>query len=278
MHDSWLIGTSAGVYSLADGGDCERLGAYQFRITALDRHRGRALAATGSGLWELRDPRWLQHHDETLTEVLDVIDAGEHMIVASAYGVAIGTTDAGGVPHWNWLSDELPVNQRFAQTLLQLDNGGLLVGTDGGLLRYDKIAGWTETGITDPVRCLARWQGKFLAGSDAGLLTSADGLNWVAAGVELPIYAAEIADDIALLGTEDGLLMSSTAAWAPIGLQGMRIAAVAMHLSIPGLWYAGGVPGGLWRTDDHGQTWVDIPDIRIEVEAISAPCASGDPS
>lgn len=272
MHDSWLIGTSAGVYDLVDGGACERLGAYQFRVTALDRHKGRVLAATGSGLWEVRTPQWLQHHDETLTEVLDVIDAGDHTIVASAYGVATGTTDAGGVPRWNWLSDELPVAQRFAQAVLQQDDGSLLVGTDGGLLHYAQATGWAPMGIADPVRCLATWRGGFLAGSDKGLLASTDGRTWAATGPQLAVYAVDVVDDTALIGTEDGVWMSSASdTWMPAGLAGMRVAAVCQHPSSNGLWYAGGVPGGLWRTGDHGQGWTGVPQIRIEVEAISAP-------
>jgi hypothetical protein len=53
LDDSWLVGTSTGLYAAADR-RWERLGAYQFIVTGFDRSGGRLLASTGSGLWEIR--------------------------------------------------------------------------------------------------------------------------------------------------------------------------------------------------------------------------------
>ncbi len=272
LSDKWLVGTSGGVYVANDQGTFERLGAYQFRVTALDHGCGRILAATGSGLWEVRPDRWVQRHDETLTEVMDVIDDGERMIAASAYGVAFGTTDPGGVPHWHWLSNDLNVNQRFTNAVLRMDDVRLLAGTEAGVLIHHAASGWRTTSLVAPVRCLLRHGNGYLAGSDDGLWSSTDGQDWQPAGIQATVYALTKVQDLVVAGTEQGVLVSSAgSSWHCAGLAGMRVTAVALSAIDRGHWYAGGVPGGLWITRDQGQSWVAVPEIRIEVEAISAP-------
>ena len=272
LSDEWLIGTSGGIYVGNDKGTFERMGAYQFRITALDRSCRRLLAATGSGLWEVRQDRWVQRHDETLTEVMDVIDDGERMIAASAYGLAFGTTDPAGVPHWDWLSNDLNVNQRFTNAVLRLDDARLLAGTEGGVLIRNAASGWGTTSLVAPVRCLLRHGNGYLAGADDGLWSSTDGQDWQSAGIQATVYALTAVEDLVVAGTEQGVLVSSDgSSWSRAGLAGMRVAAVALNPVDAGPWYAGGVPGGLWVTRDQGQSWVAVPEIRFEVEAISAP-------
>jgi hypothetical protein len=272
LSDSWLVGTSSGVYVANDQGTFERMGAYQFRVTALDRSSGRILAATGSGMWEVRQDRWVQRHDETLTEVMDVIDDGERMIAASAYGVAFGTTDPSGVPHWDWLSNNLHVNQRFTNAVLRMDDARLLAGTEGGVLIHHATSGWRTTSLVAPVRCLLRHGDEYLAGADDGLWSSDDGQNWRPAGVQVTVYALTTVQNLVVAGTEQGVLVSSDGRpWCCAGLAGMRVTAVAISPVDAGHWYAGGMPGGLWITRDQGQSWVAVPEIRVEVEAISAP-------
>ncbi len=270
INDSWLVGTSSGVYRPKSGGDWERLGVYQFRITAFDRSRKRVLAATGSGLWELREDRWVQRHDETLTEVMDVIDDGERMIVASAYGLAFGRTETSGRTRWCWMSDDLPVNQRFTNAIKKAD-GRILVGTEDGVLIHD--ASWYQSSLRGiPVRSLVAWGGAFYAGSDDGAWTSPDGREWERVSDRLPVYAFATAGPSLLAGTENGLCVSENGRdWRPAGLSSMRVSAVAADPTEVGHWYAGGSPGGLWVTKDAGKSWSGIPEIRSEVEAIIAP-------
>jgi hypothetical protein len=272
LSDSWLVGTSGGVYAANDRGDCERLGAYRFRVMGLDVGRSRVLAATSGGLWEVRQDFWLQLHDETLTEVMDVLDEGESIVAASAYGVAIGRIDAAGAPCWDWLSNDLHVNQRFTNAVLRLDETRLLAGTEGGVLIHQTDGGWLTTTLQMPVRCLLRYQDGYLAGTDEGLWSSADAHDWQPAGMSATVYALATDQAAIIAGTEQGVLVSADGSqWRAAGLAGMRVAALALRADTPGHWYAGGVPGGLWITRNHGQHWVAVPEIRIEVESITAP-------
>ncbi len=272
LNGSWLVGTSRGVYASGEGGTWERLGAYRFRITAFARSDRRLLAATGSGLWELSEERWLQRHDETLTEVMDVIDEEQRIVAASAYGLALGETESSGATRWVWLSDGLTVSQRFTNTILRLGDDHFLAGTEAGVLIYDGANGWLTTSLQDlPIRSLIRWQDHYLAGSDRGLWYSDNGVDWSRTGTEDAVYALATAGDNLLAGTEQGVSVSADArAWHNAGLEGMRVSAIAADARSNGHWYVGGSPGGLWMTQDHGRTWVGFPEIPDEVEAISA--------
>ena len=99
LDDSWTRHTRP--MTGASGNDS---GHTSFWLGRFDRSGGRVLASTGSGLWEVREDRWVQRRDETLTEV-DVIDDGDRMIAASAYGIGFGKTEPSGATHWDWLSD-----------------------------------------------------------------------------------------------------------------------------------------------------------------------------
>ena len=277
LSDNWLVGTHGGVYAVNDQGTWERLGPYQFMVSAFERNDQRLLAATGGGLWEVREARWLQRHDETLTEVLDVIDDGHRMVVASAYGVAFGTTEPSEATRWEWLSKDLTVNERFTNAILRLDENRLLAGTDAGVIIYDSATGWETTSLKNtPVRSFARWQDGYVLAADSGIWSSDDGTDWRAVHTDGAAYAVAVTPDTLLAGTENGVFVSTDAGhWQAAGLAGMRIGAVAGSQVDAGHWYVGGVPGGLWITEDRGRAWVAVPEIRGEVEAISAPGGRG---
>ena len=272
INDSWLVGTSSGIYSPDHNGEWKRLGAYEFRITAFDRRKGRVLAATGSGLWEVREDRWIQRHDETLTEVMDVIDDGEPMIVASAYGLAFGNTEASGRTAWRWMSDDLTVNQRFANAITKTGDR-ILVGTEDGVLIYDADDNWLTSSLVGiPVRSLIKWGQAIYAGSDDGVWRSQSGQDWERVSDRLPVYALASAGTSLLAGTENGLCRSEDGHdWRAAGLSSMRVSAVEADPDDDGKWYAGGSPGGLWMTKDEGKSWLGIPEIGNDVEVISAP-------
>lgn len=276
LDDSWLVGTNSGVYAAVDR-RWERLGAYRFIVTAFDRRGGRVLASTGSGLWEIREDRWIQRHDETVTEVMDVIDEGERMIAASAYGIALGQTEPSEATHWDWLTDGLSVNQRFTNALLRLDDGRIVAATEAGVMTHDPETGWLAASLQGtPVRCLARWKDSYLAGSDSGVWSSDDAMSWQCSGRDGAVYALAAGRDCVLAGTENGVYVSThTGRWDPAGLTGMRVGAVETSCDTDEIWYAGGVPGGLWMTGNRGQTWESVPEIRSEVMAISAPGGDG---
>jgi hypothetical protein len=272
LDDSWLVGTSTGLYAAADR-RWERLGAYQFIVTGFDRSGGRLLASTGSGLWEIRQDRWVQRHDETLTEVMDVIDEGDRMIAASAYGIAFGRTEPSEATRWDWLSDGLSINQRFTNALLSLADGRIVAATEAGVMIHSQETEWQATSLQGtPVRCLARWRDSYLAGSDEGIWSSDDAKSWHLTDRDEPMYALASGRSHVLAGTEDGVCVSTDARqWRTAGLGGMRIGAVETSRADDDCWYAGGVPGGLWMTRNRGQTWVDVPEVISDVNAISAP-------
>lgn len=275
LHDAWLIGTHAGIYTDAGQDGWQRLGGYQFAINGIDRKHGRVLAATGSGVWEVRKDRWIQRHDETLTEVMDVMVAGDSIIAASAYGIAYGRTEPSQATRWQWLSDSLPVNQRFTNTILSLGGTGQLVGTEGGLLVHDGSGQFQPTEITDGIRDLVRFGTRYLAATDSGIWTSEEGLLWQKGSVDDGAFALAATGDLALAGTEDGVLTSKDGDhWQAARLAGMRVCAVEISGADPDHWCAGGVPGGLWISKDGGRCWQDVPQIPNEVEVISAPEAN----
>ncbi|MDP6018079.1 MAG: hypothetical protein QGI32_18415, partial [Candidatus Latescibacteria bacterium] len=252
---------------------CERLGSYRFLVAAIHRTGERVLAATGSGLWEVTNGRWIQRHDETLTEVMDVVDEGDRMIAASAYGVALGRTEASQATRWDWLSDDLPVNQRFTNTILKLDDDRILAGAEAGAAIHGAESGWQVTSLQNTaVRCLVRWNDRILAGADNGVWWSENGQDWHHSWQGAPVFGLAAAAGCLLTGTEDGVMLSADAEqWRPAGLAGMRIGAVGVSRTDPDHWYAGGAPGGLWKTGDQGQTWVGIPEVNVGVAAITAP-------
>jgi len=272
LNDRWLVGTSSGVYSPDEEGQWKRLGAYLFRITAFYRSSDRVLAATGSGLWQIREGQWLQLHDETLTEVMDVGYYGAEIATASAYGLALGKTDAAGRTHWRWLSDDLPVNQRFANALL-CSGREIIVGSEGGVLLYSADGLWRQTSLRDvAVRSLVSVAQVFYAGSDAGLWSSADGVSWQLVSEPMPIYSFAERNAVYIVGTEQGVLVGNgEGAWQPAGLEATRISAVEIDPAHDGHWLAGACPGGLWETWDAGQSWTGITEIQHSVEAIASP-------
>ena len=70
----WLAGTQTGLYKSADALNWEQVGPHLNRVTNIARDRGRTCVSGGPGLWEVSGDsgRWVQLHDETLTEVLDL--------------------------------------------------------------------------------------------------------------------------------------------------------------------------------------------------------------
>ncbi|NKB71697.1 MAG: hypothetical protein GKR89_31875 [Candidatus Latescibacteria bacterium] len=274
LHDTWLVGTGNGLYAPHAQGHWQRLGAYQFQITALHRTPRRILVATGSGLWQLDQDRWLQLHDETLTEVLDVIEHQGQFFAASAYGLALGKEVDAGRTCWHWLSDHLPVDQRFTNALAAGD-GDLLVGTEGGLLIYNAAGDWRTSPIEGvAVRCLAQTHQGYYAGSDTGLWFSHDAGAWQRLAESIPVYCLAAAGPHLLAGTEDGLrLIQNGPTWQPLGLEATRITALAVDPNAGDHWLAGAAPGGLWESWDAGQSWTSVPQIRQDVTTILTPGA-----
>lgn len=280
---AWLAGSGAGLFRSVDGRVWERVGAYEFRVTSVLRDGERLCVGVGSGAWEVREEpeRWLQLHDETLTEVLDLarIRGEPGLVAASAYGVATGERDGLGAIRWSWHSDSLSVNERFTNAVVvdPADPGRWVVGTEAGVLVAEEEGQrWAYTDLMGvPVRAIRRAQGAWWAGSDGrGVWTSPDGLAWRRAGRGLDdgtVFALAGSDGRLLAGTLKGVAVGDgQGRWYNIGPRAL-IASIAAHPEQPDFWMAGAAPGGLWVTQDAGESWRQAPGLPSTIEAISAP-------
>jgi hypothetical protein len=279
----WLIGAGSGLFRSADGASWERVGAYEFRVTSSRREGGRLCVGVGSGAWEVRDDPegWVQLHDETLTEVLDLarIPGDPGLVAASAYGIATGARDGLGAIRWSFHSDSLAVNERFSSAVAvdPEDPRRWVVGTEAGVLVAEEGGrGWAYTDLMGvPVRAVCHALGAWWAGSDGrGIWTSPDGLSWRKAGRGLDdgtAFALAESGGRLVAGALNGVVVGDgRGRWYNVGPRAL-IAAVAAHPERPDFWMAGAAPGGLWITEDAGESWGQAPGIPSTIEAIVAP-------
>jgi hypothetical protein len=264
----WLVAAD-GLYRGRPGGDWQRIGSADFGLSSALRDPERLVAGAwvGSGLWEWRagGDRWVQLHDETLTEILALarIPGDPGLLAGSPYGLSLGRRDELGAVRWQSCSDGLRVNERFTNAVLVDPSSPdrWLVGTEAGVLVAEEAGKcWTRTSLSGaPVRALLHALGTFWAGADGrGLWCSRDGLRWDRAGVGMEgetIFALARSAGCILAGSRRGVLAGDGAGpWARLG-PSMLTAAVAAHPAHPELWLAGASPGGLWSTEDRGATW-----------------------
>ncbi|HIC69001.1 MAG TPA: hypothetical protein EYO90_05670 [Candidatus Latescibacteria bacterium] len=161
-------------------------GGHGYPVNDLIRQPRRLLCAALWGLWEVEsdDARWIQLHDETLTEVLAIAPASGDPGVAtvSAYGLAFGQRGVHGATRWRSRSDGLSLNERFSNALLAQPYapGQWLVGTENGVLVYAEADDcWQTTNLTGrPCRALLHAFGYLWAGTDqGGIWRSEDGFS-----------------------------------------------------------------------------------------------------
>jgi len=220
-------------------------------------------------------------HDETLTEVLDLawIPGDPGVVAASAYGVAVGARDELGAVRWSWRTDMLAVNERFANAIV-VDPGDVhrwVVGTEAGVLVGEEGGQrWTHSGLMGgPVRAVCHAQGSWWAGTDErGIWKSPDGLAWGRAGRGLDegtVFRLRESQGRMLAATLEGIVVGDgTGHWYGLGPQAM-IAGLGVHPEDPSFWVVGGVPGGLWVTENAGKSWRYRPGLPTTIEAIEAP-------
>lgn len=279
----WLAGSNRGLFWSRDGTVWEQVGAYPFRVTSIVRQGARICLGVGSGLWEVPrlSDRWIQLHDETLTEVLDLawISGEPGLVAASAYGVAVGARDVLGAVRWHGRSQGLAVNERYANAVA-VDPGNVhrwVVGTEAGVLVAEEDGErWTHSGLMGtPVRAVCYALGSWWAGTDGwGIWRSTDGLTWRRVGRGLDdgtVFALRESDGRMLAGTTEGLAVGDgEGRWHSVGPRAL-IAAVAAHPEESSFWMAGAVPGGLWMTENEGRQWRVVPGLPSMIEAIAAP-------
>jgi len=280
----WLAGTWNGLYQSQDGIDWSHVDGYTYRVTSIAREDGRICVGVGSGLWEVSrgSEIWVQLHDETLTEVLDLMYApgDPGVVAASAYGVGRSFREGSDVVRWSWPSDYESVNDRFTNSI-EIDSADptrWIAGTENGV-RIGEESGskWiSSTLIGTPVRSVRRIADTWWAGSDGqGVWKSANGVEWEQAGTGLDgetVFSVADCSGKVLLGTETGVAVGDgVGKWENVGPQA-RVASVAADSKNPRRWMAGCSPGGLWVTEDAGKGWRYIAGMEMNsVEAILAP-------
>ena len=283
LRQVWLIGSSQGLFWSREGGAWGQVGGYRFRVTSIVRSGPRTCVGVGSGVWEVpgRAERWMQLHDETLTEVLDLawVPGDPGVVAASAYGVAVGARDKLGAVRWHSRSDGLAVNERYSNAVQvdPEDTHRWLVGTEAGLLVAEEDGRrWVYSDLMGtPVRIICHALGTWWAGADGrGIWKSLDGLTWRRAGRGLDAgtaFALVENGGRMLAGTLEGVVVGDgEGRWVATGPRAL-VAAVDVHPEEPSFWMAGAVPGGLWMTEDEGAQWRHLPGLPSMVEAIAAP-------
>lgn len=279
-HNGWLVG-SRGLFRSDDGQVWGEIGHSSYPVNDVVREADRLLCATMWGLWEVTSPtsRWVQLHDETLTEVLGIAPRNGHpgVTAVSPYGLSFGRIDKQGAARWDSHDDGLTLNERFSNALLALPGavGRWLVGTEKGALIYDESSDrWERTNLIQvPCRALLQAHGSLWAGTDgAGVWRSDDGAHWSRAGSGLDeerIFALAAAGDGLLAGTLRGVCAGNgVGSWQRSG-PALLVSAVAADAD-GGPWLAGATPGGLWRSDDDGAHWRQVGDFS-SVHVIKPP-------
>lgn len=283
MRAMWLAGGPGGLFSSPEGASWSPVGESRLRVTSIVRTPSRTCVGVGGGVWEVPGDgsRWRQLHDETVTEVLDLgtVAGDPGLVVASAYGVAVGARDELGAVRWASRSAELAVDERFANTIAVDPHNPhrWLVGTEAGLLvAEDEGGSWTHSGLMGtPVRGICHALGCWWAGADErGIWQSPDGLAWRRAGLGLDeetVFAVSASGDRILAGTMGGAVVGDGRGhWHRCGPRGL-VAAVAAHPEDTSCWMIGLLPGGVWTTRDSGRSWRHAPDLTGRIETIIAP-------
>ena len=278
----WLAG-GGGLHWSRDGKSWTQNEEYRFRVTSIARAGGRICVGANTGLWGVAEDssQWTQIHDETVTEVLDlgVIPGDPGVVVASAYGVAVGARDERGAVRWTERTAGLAVNERYTNAIAvdPDDNARWLVGTEAGLLVSENQGEtWTHSGLMGvSVGAILRGLGAWWAGTAGrGIWRSQDGLSWRRAGRGLDegtVYALAESDGRVVAGTLEGAALGDgEGQWVRSGPRAM-VGAVGVDPGEPSHWLIGAVPGGLWVTSDSGARWRNVPGLPASIEAIVAP-------
>lgn len=287
--DSWLVG-SRGLAFGRPPRDWTRAGARRHPVLSLCRAESAIYVGVTGGLWEVRGDRWIQRHDETLTEVLAVClaprDPARPAVVAgSPYGVATPAPDRDGAWRWSFVDEGLSPDERFTSCLLPdpVDRDLVWVGTEAGLFSLDLGARRVRpTNLSGtPVRALAAARGSLWAGTDLrGVWRRFPDGSWKPAGSRMDaggIFSLAAAGDGAIMaGTSRGIAVGDGE--GPWRLCGPRVlvSALAVGPSEVGgageAWLAGASPGGLWYSTSRGEEWASIPG-HAYVRALAGPPA-----
>ena len=148
-----------------------RLGHSQLTSFFVVRQAQRLAIGANHGLWEWRrdEARYVQLHDETLTEVLGLaaVPGDPGLVIACSYGIATAYRDELGAARWTFHSDSPVPDERFANTLYidPAHPDQWLVGTEAGVFIYSATDHHWQTSDLNgpPVRALCSARGRLWA-------------------------------------------------------------------------------------------------------------------
>lgn len=270
MGTGWWIGGN-GVYGWVPGDRPEARDPYRYVVNAILPRGDGLVVACGNGLWQVpadTDERWLQLHDETLTEVLTVVDTPAGLVAGSPYGVAVSRVDDAGSPRWTSLTEDASPNARFTNVVAvdPDDRSRWLVGKEGGVCVAEENGGRIEESdlMGTPVRALVASRGGWLAGTDdRGLMRSEDGTVWDGVdGVDGAVFSVAEAGSRLVAGTDRGVVVVEADGRVWRCGPSILVRCLAVDPENEGVWVAGADPGGLWWTEDRGVTWRSNGDVR----------------
>ncbi len=278
FRNTWLVG-EAGVYTGKPQDVWRRCGPYPFAVQSIVRADEGLVIGTGHGLWQVpADPaaRWVQLHDELLTEVMAVARLADGSVVAAgAYGISVSSEDDMGLPRWRSLTETRTPDERHTNALCLDVDDVWLAGTETGVLIS------TNQGITwelshlrgAPVRCIERLGDTWWAGTDTrGLWQSHDGHTWEHVdGPAASAFSVAVDGDDLLVGGFDGIWQRDAAgSWRRSGPR-----ALIRCLVVSGQTRAAGAdPGGLWISTDRCDSWQRTGPF-LRVQALCAPLQGG---
>ena len=290
----WLVGGSglahsalhnavgSGLYTATTLDDSfTRLGHSQLTPFFVLRQAQRLAIGANHGLWEWRrdETRYIQLHDETLTEVLGLaaVPGDPGLVIACSYGIATAYRDELGAARWTFHSDSPVPDERFANALYidPAHPDQWLVGTEAGVFIYLATDHqWQASDLNGtPVRALCSARGRLWAGTDdRGILHSEDGMHWTLAGspVEGAVYALHDTGSSLLAATQYGIVTGDgDGSWTQTGPR-LSTTSITSTPRTPGTWAAGASPGGLWHTRDAGGHWQQAGDFK-HVRVVLAP-------
>lgn len=258
-----------------------RLGHSQLTPFFVLRQRKRLAIGANHGLWiwQRDEARYLQLHDETLTEVvgLAAIDGDPGLVAACPYGIATACIDELGAARWSFHSDSPVPDERFANAL-HIDPAHpdhWLVGTEAGVVVYGSEANkWQASDLANtPVRALLSARGRLWAGTDdRGILHSDDGLHWTQAGsdIEGAVYALHDTGACLLAATQYGVVTGNgDGPWISTGPR-LSTTCITSDPRSPDTWAVGASPGGLWFTCNAGESWRQTGHFK-HVRVVLAP-------
>ena len=177
----WLVGGSglahsglhnavgSGLYTATTLDDSfTRLGHSQLTPFFVLRQAQRLAIGANHGLWEWRrdETRYIQLHDETLTEVLGLaaVPGDPGLVIACSYGIATAYRDELGAARWTFHSDSPVPDERFANALYidPAHPDQWLVGTEAGVFIYFATDHqWQASDLNGtPVRALCSARGR----------------------------------------------------------------------------------------------------------------------